>query len=82
MGQLPENLARLGIKVLHSKPLRRLGNLVSYADLPLYATEDAMLVGRLHTREASAEDAALDFMLSGGFSPSDKVMKSSRACNY
>lgn len=73
MAMLPKPLAKLGIKVLQSKPLRRMANDMSYFDAERFATEDAMLVGRLHTLKDKWEEAAVDFMLSGGFAPAEKV---------
>jgi len=48
LSKLPDPLARLGIQILKSRPLRRMANDMSYAD-PRFATEDAMRIGRLHT---------------------------------
>lgn len=40
-------LDRLGVSILKSKPLRRLANTQSYFDGGQFATEEAMLIGRL-----------------------------------
>jgi len=73
MAMLPEPLARLGVKVLKSVPLRNSANQMSYHDPQTYATEDALRVGRLHCLRDGWDDALVSFMLSGGFSPSSKV---------
>mmetsp|Transcript_235 Transcript_235/g.447 ORF Transcript_235/g.447 Transcript_235/m.447 type:complete len:385 (+) Transcript_235:76-1230(+) len=73
MASLPGPVARLGIKVLQSKPLRMFANQIAYFDKEKYATEDAMKIGRLHTLKDGWEDASINYMLSGGFSPSQKV---------
>lgn len=44
---IPWPLDTLGIQVLRLKYLRRLANKQSYFDVEKFATEDAMLVGRL-----------------------------------
>ncbi|CAB1099693.1 unnamed protein product [Ectocarpus sp. CCAP 1310/34] len=69
---LPAPLAKLGISVLGSKPLRSLANQMSYTDKSL-ATEDAVRVGRLHTMCDGWADASLQYMSSGGFAVSTKV---------
>lgn len=70
---LPGFLARLGIRVLGSPALRSMANDMSYTDKAKFATEDAMLVGRLHVNLPGWEDSNLAYMTSGGFSPSTKV---------
>ncbi|CAM9641487.1 unnamed protein product, partial [Phaeothamnion confervicola] len=71
-GALPAGLSRLGIRVLGSRPLRRLANRLAYFDKEL-ATEDAMRVGRLHTLQDGWEDASMGYMRSGGFSVSKRM---------
>mmetsp|Transcript_11508 Transcript_11508/g.16273 ORF Transcript_11508/g.16273 Transcript_11508/m.16273 type:complete len:386 (-) Transcript_11508:448-1605(-) len=73
MASLPKPLAYLGVKVLKSVPLRNSANQMSYYDPQTYATEDALKVGRLHCLRDGWDDALVSFMLSGGFSPSQKV---------
>jgi len=75
MGGFPKPLARLGVKLLGSKPLRQLANELSYFDKPRFATEDAMLIGRLPVLCPGWEDSNLDYMSTGGFSPSALVPK-------
>ena len=69
---LPVPLARVGVNILKSTPLRMFANYIAYADKAL-ATVDAMRVGRLHCFVSTWEEASVSFLLSGGFSPSEKV---------
>ena len=48
MANLPRPLARLGVSVLRSVPLRQLANNMAYYNNE-FASDDAMRVGRLHT---------------------------------
>jgi len=73
MASLPVPLAKLGINVLKSVPLRNSANKMSYNDVETFATEDALKIGRLHCLRDGWNDALLSFMLSGGFTPSTKV---------
>merc|ERR1719203_1779627 len=73
MSFLPAPLARAGIKVLKSVPLRDSANQMSYFDPATYATEDALKVGRMHCMRDGWEDSMLSFMQSGGFRPKEKV---------
>jgi len=73
MSFLPAPLARAGIKVLKSVPLRDSANQMSYFDPKTYATEDALKVGRMHCMREGWEDGMLSFMQSGGFRPKEKV---------
>lgn len=73
MAQLPKFLAEAGVQVLKSVPLRSLANKMSYFNTEMYATEDALKVGRLHCLQDGWNDALVSFMLSGGFAPSSKV---------
>jgi pimeloyl-ACP methyl ester carboxylesterase len=75
MSFLPAPLARAGIKVLQSIPLRQSANRMSYYDVETYATEDAQKIGRLHCLREGWEDGMLSFMQSGGFRPKEKVSK-------
>ena len=75
MSFLPAPLARAGIKVLQSIPLRQSANRMSYYDVDTYATEDAQKIGRLHCLREGWEDGMLSFMQSGGFRPKEKVAK-------
>ncbi|CAM9275757.1 unnamed protein product [Discosporangium mesarthrocarpum] len=69
---LPGPLAKLGINVLGSKPLRSLANQMSYKNKEL-ATEDAVRIGRLHVLCDGWAEASLKFMNSGGYNVSSKV---------
>jgi len=73
MANLPTPLAKLGIQVLKSLPLRNSANQMSYFDKESFATDDALKIGRLHCLRPGWENAMLNYMLSGGFSPSKKV---------
>jgi len=46
---------------------------MSYYDKETFATDDALKVGRLHCLRPGWENAMLNYMLSGGFSPSAKI---------
>jgi hypothetical protein len=52
----------LGVRLLGSVPLRRMANTMAYVDRERCATEDAMLVGRLHTHMPGWADAQCAFM--------------------
>lgn len=75
MGGFPEPLARLGVKVLGSGNLRQIANKMSYFDKEKFATQDAMRVGRLPVLCEGWEDANLNYMCTGGFTPSVLVPK-------
>lgn len=75
MSFLPAPLARAGIKVLKSEPLRSSANQMSYYDKQKFATDDALKVGRLHCLRDGWDDSMLSFMQSGGFKPATKVSK-------
>ena len=74
----PGLLAKLGVAVLKSTPLRSMANQMSYCDKETYATQDAVRVGRLHCLNAGYEDAICGFMRSGGYSVSTQVSKVSQ----
>mmetsp|Transcript_48116 Transcript_48116/g.55548 ORF Transcript_48116/g.55548 Transcript_48116/m.55548 type:complete len:386 (-) Transcript_48116:107-1264(-) len=73
MAALPKPLAKIGVSVLRSKPLRNMANQMSYYDTETFATDDAQVIGRLHCLRDGWSDAMVSFMQSGGFSPSLKV---------
>jgi len=73
MASMPTPLAKLGVQVLKSYLLRSSANQMSYFDKETYATDEAVVVGRLHTKREGWSDALVSFMQSGGFSPSTKV---------
>ena len=64
----PRWLARLGVKLLRSVPLRQAANKMAYYNVEEFATEDAMRVGRLHTHLPGWEEGNVAFMASGGYS--------------
>lgn len=73
MQLLPKPLAKLGVGVLKSIPLRNSANQMSYFDKETFATEEAQVIGRLHCLRDGWDDAMVSFMQSGGFTPSAKV---------
>lgn len=73
MASLPKPLAQVGVQVLKSIPLRSSANQMSYFDKETFATDEAVTIGRLHCLREGWNDALVNFMLSGGFSPSQKV---------
>ena len=73
MSALPTPLAKLGVGVLKSIPLRSSANQMSYFDKETFATDEAVTVGRLHCLQEGWSDALVNFMQSGGFSPSQLV---------
>jgi pimeloyl-ACP methyl ester carboxylesterase len=73
MASMPRPLAKIGVEVLKSVPLRSSANQMSYFDKKTYATDEAVVVGRMHCMREGWSDALVSFMQSGGFSPSAKV---------
>ena len=63
----PRWLARLGVRLLRSVPLRQAANRMAYYDAERFATADAMRVGRLHTHLPNWEEGNVAFMASGGY---------------
>jgi pimeloyl-ACP methyl ester carboxylesterase len=73
MATLPKPLAKLGTQVLKSVQLRSSANQMSYFDKKQFATDEAVVVGRMHCMREGWSDALVSFMKSGGFSPSTKI---------
>mmetsp|Transcript_69208 Transcript_69208/g.200828 ORF Transcript_69208/g.200828 Transcript_69208/m.200828 type:complete len:399 (+) Transcript_69208:69-1265(+) len=73
MAKLPTPLAKLGVGVLRSVPLRNSANQMSYYDKATFATEEAQVIGRLHCLRDGWTEAMVSFMQSGGFMPSTKI---------
>jgi pimeloyl-ACP methyl ester carboxylesterase len=73
MATLPKPLAKLGTQVLKSVQLRSSANQMSYFDKKQFATDEAVVVGRMHCMREGWSDALVSFMKSGGFSPSAKI---------
>jgi len=73
MAAMPTPLAKLGVGVLRSIPLRNSANQMSYFDKDTFATEEAQVIGRLHCLRDGWDDAMVSYMQSGGFYPSKKV---------
>ena len=63
----PRWLARLGVRLLRSVPLRQAANRMAYFNVEKFATDDAMRVGRLHTHLPNWEEGNVAFMASGGY---------------
>ena len=57
MAMLPKPLAKIGVGVLRSVPLRNMANQMSYYDKETFATEDAQVIGRLHCLREGWSDA-------------------------
>lgn len=53
--------------MLKTKILRNTANQMAYCDKDTFATEDAVRVGQLHTRQPQWADATLSFMKSDGY---------------
>ena len=78
---VPEPLAAGGVELLRSWPLRWLGQLIAYQDVPRCATDDAIRVGRLHcTRDGWPEDS-VKWLLGGGYSVSSLVPRLAAAAD-
>ena len=73
MSLMPAPIAKLGVQVLKSVPLRNSANQMSYYDKETFATEEAQVIGRLHCLQEGWSEAMVSYMQSGGFSPSKKV---------
>lgn len=76
---VPEPLARGGIRVLGSWPLRSLANQLAYYDTEKLATDDAIRIGQLHCARPGWEDDSVEWLLGGGYSVSTLVPKLSAA---
>lgn len=75
LSSAPRWLARLGVRLLRSVPLRQAANKMAYFDVEKFATEDAMRVGRLHTHLPNWEEGNVAFMASGGYNLAKEVKK-------
>lgn len=64
---LPRPLAWVGVQVLKTIPLRQYANQMAYHDDATYATNDALLCGRLHTHLPGWVDQNIAFIQSGGY---------------
>lgn len=73
LATMPRFLSRLGVDVLRSVPLRQYANQLAYHDKSTYATNDAMLIGRLHTHAPWWSDTTIAFMQSGGYAVSGRL---------
>jgi len=75
MSSMPQWAAKLGVSVLKAVPLRNAANKMAYANKDLFATEDAMRVGRLHCHMPNWLDNNVSYMQSGGYSLSSSIPK-------
>jgi pimeloyl-ACP methyl ester carboxylesterase len=75
MALMPKPIAKIGVSVLRSIPLRNAANKMSYYNVEKFATDEAQVIGRLHCLREGWSDAMVSFMQSGGFSPSTKISK-------
>ena len=80
MSQMPRFLSEMGVKVLKSVPLRQMANKMAYFNKEMYATEDAMRIGRLHTHLPGWTNANISFMKSGGYAVSKRISDISCPC--
>ena len=56
-----------------SVPLRSSANQMSYFDKETFATDEAVVIGRLHCLREGWNNALVSFMQSGGFAPSTQL---------
>lgn len=68
MALLPKPLAKIGVGVLRSIPLRNMANQMSYYDKETFATEDAQVIGRLHCLRDGWSDAMVRCVMIFSFS--------------
>ena len=76
---VPQFAARPGIQLLRSWPLRSFGQYIAYEDIPTFATDDAIRVGRLHCARDGWEDDQMQWLASGGYSVSSLVPRMEEA---
>lgn len=69
---VPRPLARIGVKILASWPLRSFANQLAYFDKGL-ATDDAIRIGKLHVERPGWEDDQIDWLLGDGYAVSNKL---------
>lgn len=69
----PTFLARTGVRVLASWPLRALANQLAYSDAKTFATEDAIRVGKLHVERDGWEDDQIEWLLGDGYAVSTQL---------
>ncbi|XP_057531072.1 alpha/beta hydrolase domain-containing protein VTE7 [Amaranthus tricolor] len=67
MAKLPRLLAYAGVALLKSVPLRLYVNLIAFNNVSFSTSLDWMKIGRLHCQFPWWEDAAVNFMISGGY---------------
>lgn len=67
-------------QVLRSIPLRQMANRMAYLDTDRYATDDALLCGRLHTHLPGWTAANVAFIQSGGYSVAARLGEVAQPC--
>ena len=65
--ELPPFFAQLGVQVLKSYPLRWVANQMAYADPGTFATEEAIAIGRLHTKRNDWDALQIAWLQTGGY---------------
>lgn len=73
MAKMPKIVAREGLRLLRSWPLRWYANKIAYYDPKTFATADALRVGRLHCVRPEWMRASLSFMNSGGYATASRI---------
>ena len=65
--QAPRWVSKLGVSFLRTTFLRGIANKMAYHDVEQFATQDALLTGRLHTFARGWLEAKVAFIQSGGY---------------
>jgi pimeloyl-ACP methyl ester carboxylesterase len=73
MAIMPRPIAKLGVELLRSYSLRNSASQMSYYDKENFATDDAVVISQLHCLREGWDNAMINFMQSGGFTPSKLV---------
>ncbi|KAK9866926.1 hypothetical protein WJX84_006747 [Apatococcus fuscideae] len=73
MTLMPRFVASFGVQVLRTTWLRQMANKMAYYNKPKFATNEAMLAGRLHTWLPGWQDASISFIQSGGYAITQQV---------
>ncbi|XP_050117262.1 uncharacterized protein LOC126594997 [Malus sylvestris] len=73
LATMPKMLAYAGVYILKSLPLRIYANFLSFSGISLATSLDWANIGRLHCLFPWWEDAAVDFMMSGGYNVSTQI---------
>lgn len=73
LSSMPQFVSLLGVRFLQTVGLRSFANGMAYYDKERCATDDAMLVGRLHTHLPGWVEANVAFIRSGGYALSTHI---------